>query len=73
MNLRRDFELWTFKIVETAIDYGVFESWTKCNFYYTMGMAPIDSCLNKLMGARKWNVMVSAQGVVLLGGVSLLE
>ena len=26
MNLRRHFELWTFNIVETAIDYGDFES-----------------------------------------------
>jgi hypothetical protein len=24
MNLRRDFELWIFNIVETAIDYGDF-------------------------------------------------
>ena len=25
MNLRTDFELWTFNIVEAAIDYGTFE------------------------------------------------
>jgi hypothetical protein len=33
-------------------------------------------CLNKLMGAREWNVMAcicSAQRVALLGGVALLE
>jgi hypothetical protein len=33
-------------------------------------------CLNKLMGAVEWNVMVCiflAQGVVLLEGVALLE
>ena len=27
MNLRRALELWTFNIVETAIDYEDFESW----------------------------------------------
>ena len=36
MNLRRDLELWTFNIVETAIDYEDFESWTKCILYYAM-------------------------------------
>jgi hypothetical protein len=36
MNLRRDLELWTFNIVETAIDYGSFGSWTKCILYYAM-------------------------------------
>jgi len=32
MNLRRDFNLWTFNIVETAIDYEDFGSWSKCIF-----------------------------------------
>jgi hypothetical protein len=36
MNLRRDFALWTFNIVETAIDYGDFGSGNKCTFYYAM-------------------------------------
>ena len=36
MNLRRDLELWTFNIVETAIDYEDFESWTKCILHYAM-------------------------------------
>ena len=36
MNLRRDLELWTFNIVETAIDYEDFESWTKCISHYAM-------------------------------------
>jgi hypothetical protein len=44
MNLRRDIELWTFNIVETAIEYGDFESWTKCILHYgNLGMAPMDS------------------------------
>ena len=78
MNLRRDVELWTFNIVETAIDYGDFGSWTKCTFYYAI--ARDDShrlmCLNKSMGAREWNVMVCIfldQGVAPFGGVALLE
>ena len=36
MNLRRDFELWTFNILETAIDYENFESWTECILHYAM-------------------------------------
>jgi hypothetical protein len=31
-NLKRVFKLWTFNIVETAIDCGDFGSWTKCTF-----------------------------------------
>jgi hypothetical protein len=77
MDLRRDFELWTFNIVETAIDYGDFGSWTKCTFYYAMARyGPHRLCLNKLMGAREWNVMAyicMAHGVALLGDVALLE
>ena len=41
-----------------------------------LGMAPIDSCLNKPMGVMEWNVMVSicsSQGVALLEGVALLD
>jgi hypothetical protein len=44
MNLRRDLELWTFNIVETAIDYGDLE--VELNVFYIilcMDMAPIDS------------------------------
>ena len=78
MNLRRDIELWTFKIVETAIDYGDSGSWTKCISHYAMFRYDPHRiiCLNKPMGVREWNVMVCiylAQGVVLLGGVALLE
>jgi hypothetical protein len=36
MNLRKDLELWTFNIVETALDYEDFESWTKCIFHYAV-------------------------------------
>ena len=36
INLRRDLELWTFNIIETAIDYGDFGSWTKCILHYAL-------------------------------------
>jgi hypothetical protein len=60
MNLRRDFELWTFKIVETTIDFEDFGSWTKCIFYYSMFRYVPHRfiCLRKPMRAREWNVMV---------------
>ena len=73
MNLRRDFELWTFNIVETAVEYGDFGSWTKCILHYAMfKYAPPHRliCLNKPMGARKWNVMVC---ICLAQGVAMLE
>ena len=79
MNLRRDFELWTFNIVETAIDYEDFESWTKCILHYVMfKYAPLPRlmCLDKSTGAREWNVMVCIfldQGVAPSGGVTSLE
>jgi hypothetical protein len=49
MNLRRDFKLWIFNIVETAIDMGIFE--VGLNVFFIMlwvGMTPI--YLNKPMG-----------------------
>ena len=61
MDLRRDFDLSTFNIVDTAIDYEDFESWTKCNIlHYAMdGYVPHSlRCLNNPMRAREWNVMV---------------
>jgi hypothetical protein len=36
INLRRDLEFWTFNIVETAVDYEDFESWTKCMLHYSV-------------------------------------
>ena len=46
MDLRRDFEIWNFNIVETAMDYGDFGSWTKCIFIMLwLGIAPINSCV----------------------------
>jgi hypothetical protein len=43
MNLRRDFELWTFNIVEIAIDYGGLEVGLNVIFIILcLGMAPID-------------------------------
>ena len=49
MNLRRDFELWTFNIVETAIDYGI-----KCILYYAMARYGPHRlmCLNKPIGGQ---------------------
>ena len=79
MNLRRDFELWTFNIVDTAIDYGDSGNWTKCSLHYAMFRSvppPRLIYLNKSIGAREWNVMVCiclVQGMALLVGVSLLE
>jgi len=60
MNLRRDFELWTFNIVGTAIDYGDFGNRTKHGIFYVMSQYGPHRfiCLNKLMGAREWNVIV---------------
>jgi len=59
MNLRRDFECWTFNIVETAIDYGDLEVGLNALFIILwLGMAPTDSCLNKPTGARKWDMVV---------------
>ena len=78
INLRRELELWTVNVVETAIDYGDFKSWTKYILHYAMARygphRPM--CLNEPMGAREWNVLVCiclVQGVALLGGVALLE
>jgi hypothetical protein len=80
MNLRRDLELWSFNIVETAIDYEDFESWTKCILHYAMfKYAPPPRrlmCLNKSMGDREWNMIVFIfldQGVAPFKGVALLE
>jgi hypothetical protein len=79
MNLRRNLEVWTFNIVETAIYYEDSESWTKCILHYAMFMyAPPTRlmCLNKSMETREWNVMVCIfldQGVAPFGGVALLK
>jgi hypothetical protein len=51
MNLRRDFELWIFNIVETVEDDGTFD--VGPNLFCIMvwlGMAWTDSCLNKPKG-----------------------
>jgi hypothetical protein len=78
MNLRRNFELWTFNIIETAIDYEDSGSWTKCILHYAMfRYGPHRFIyLDKPIGAREWNMIVCiylGQGVALLGGVALLE
>jgi hypothetical protein len=46
MHLRRDFQLWTFKIVETIIDCGDFGSGTKYTFE-NHAIARL-MCLNKI-------------------------
>ena len=76
MNLKRDLELWTFSIIETAIDCRDFGRWTKCILHYAMFRCGTNRLiyLNKPMVTRKWNVMVCiclAKGVALLGGVAL--
>jgi hypothetical protein len=46
MSLRKDFELLTFNILETVIDYGTFD--VGLNVFCIMlwlGMATIDSCV----------------------------
>ena len=60
MNLSRDFDLWTFNIIVTAINYEDVGSWTKCIFYYAMARCgPYKlMCVNRPMGAREWNVVV---------------
>jgi hypothetical protein len=73
MDLIRDFELWTFNFVKTAVDYEAFQSWTKCTFYYAI--ARDDShrlmCLNKPMGALKhmsqWRHSYSNHHILLPG------
>jgi hypothetical protein len=75
---QRDLELWTFNIVETAIDYEDFESWITCILHYAMFKHDPHRlmCLNKPMGAREGNVMVCIfldHGVAPFGGVALLE
>jgi len=42
MDLGRDFELWTLNIVDTAIDYEDFGSWTKSTFlFYLASVWPL--------------------------------
>jgi hypothetical protein len=78
MKLRRDLEFSTSNIVETAIDYEDFESWTKCILHYAIfKYAPHRLiCSNKSMGVREWNVMVCIfldQGVAPFVGMTFLE
>jgi hypothetical protein len=78
MDLRRGFDLRTFNIVETAIDYGDFESCTKYIFHFALGRHGPHRLMSlmKPMGIREWNVMVYVcldHIVALLRGVALLE
>ena len=71
MDLRRDFELRTFNIVDTAIKYGVFGSYTEYTLFlcYSCIWTHRVTCLSKPMGAREWNVRICLcldQGVALL-------
>jgi hypothetical protein len=46
MNLRKDFELWIFNIVETIVDIGTFEVGLDVFFIMVwLDVAPIDSCI----------------------------
>jgi hypothetical protein len=68
MNLRRNFELWTFNTVETVIDYGTFEVGLKYILHYAMDRYGPHSrlCLNKcgyqgvecgslnMLGLKEW-------------------
>jgi hypothetical protein len=73
MDLRRYFELWTFDIVEGAIDYGGFGSCTKCIFYYAVPSYVSHRLmyLNKPMGAREWNDIICECGIDGVGLSSL--
>ena len=77
MNLRRDFELWIFNIVETVMDYGVFGSWTKCILHYAMfRCGPHRLMFEQACGGQEWSVVVYIRlglGVALSGGVALLR
>ena len=56
MNVRRDFELWSFNIVETMIDYEIFEVVLKVLLHYAMPRYGVHRL--KPMGAWEWNVVV---------------
>ena len=74
INLTRDLELRKVNIVETAIETLEVGVNAFC-IILCLGMAPIETCLDKPMGAREWNVMICiclAQRVAVVG-VALLE
>jgi hypothetical protein len=50
MNFRRDFEHWTFNIVEIVLDHETFEVVINvfCN-YAMLGMAPVDSYVRTIL------------------------
>jgi hypothetical protein len=77
INLRRDFEYWTFNILGTAIYHGDFGSCTNSILHYAMcRYGPLRIiCLDKHIWAREWNVVFIrlAQEVAIFGGVALLE
>ena len=77
MNLRRDFELWTFNIVGTAIDYGDFRSWAKCTFYYAMTRyGPYRLIFEQAyrgQGVECDGLYILGPGSGSIGGVALLE
>jgi hypothetical protein len=58
MNLRRGFELWTFSVVETVIDYRTFEA-GQIYFALRYAYSPLKlMSLNKHVEAKEWNVVV---------------
>jgi hypothetical protein len=60
VNLRREFELWSFNIIETAIDCENFGNWGKYSLHYAMFRYDLHrlTCLKKPMGSREWNMVV---------------
>jgi hypothetical protein len=80
MNLRRDLELWTFNIVETAIDYEDFESQTKCILHYVMftygpSLTHVFEQVYGGQGVECHGLYILGPGIYLppFGGVALLE
>jgi hypothetical protein len=58
MNLRRDLELWTFNIVETAMTMRTLKVGLNAFCIMLCLMCPPPHrlmCLNKSMGAREWH------------------
>jgi hypothetical protein len=74
MNLRRDFELWTFNIFETAIDYGDFRSCTKCIFLlcyvYVLILSPAEG-VAQIKGVFHHTLNPRRKGVAQIKGVFL--
>lgn len=60
INLKGDFGLWIFNIVEIVIEYGNLRGWTVSILHDALARHGPHRimCLNKPKGDREWNVMV---------------